>query len=135
MRAIRWMSAVLLFGLALRADEGMWTFDNPPLAQMKTKYGFTPDEKWLEHIRLAALEFGSGSAAFVSKDGLVITNHHVGLDHITKVSGPGEMDFAKIGFVARTRADELKIPDFTIRTLMKMIDVTDKVNAAVKPKQ
>jgi hypothetical protein len=78
--------ALLAACLAVEADEGMWTFDNPPLDRIKAKYNFVPDEKWLEHIRLAAVEFGSASGAFVSKDGLVLTNHHVGLRYIEKVS-------------------------------------------------
>jgi len=86
--------------LAVKADEGMWTFDNPPLARMKYKYSFGPDEKWLEHIRLSTVEFGSASGSFVSRDGLVITNHHMGLRYIEKVSEPREKDYVKNGFVA-----------------------------------
>ncbi len=123
----------LVSGLPVRADEGMWTFDNLPLAQMKAKYGFAPDAKWLEHVRLSALNFGGGSGSFISKDGLVITNHHVGRGAVQQVSGPGEKDYIKLGFVARTRAEEIKCPSLTLRTLMQMENVTDKVQAAVKP--
>jgi hypothetical protein len=126
-------AVVLLFSLAARADEGMWTFDNLPLQQMKEKYRFVPDEKWIEHVRLSAVEFGSASGAFVSRDGLVLTNHHVGLRSIEKVSEPGEKDYARNGFVARTREEEIRIPDLKLYTLVKMVNVTDKVNAAVKP--
>lgn len=133
MRFRSFVPLCLALGFALRAEEGMWTFDSPPLVQMKAKYGFSPDDKWLEHLRLATVRFGSASGAFVSQEGLVLTNHHVGLRHIEKVSEPGEKDYAKNGFVARTRAEEIKIPDLKLYTLMKMINVTDKVNAAVKP--
>jgi hypothetical protein len=126
-------AVVLLFSLAARADEGMWTFDNLPLQQMKEKYRFVPDERWIEHVRLSAVEFGSASGAFVSRDGLVLTNHHVGLRSIEKVSEPGEKDYARNGFVARTREEEIRIPDLKLYTLVKMVNVTDKVNAAVKP--
>ena len=129
----RFLSAVLLsVCLAVQADEGMWTFENPPLAQMKAKYGFAPDDKWLEHIRLSAVEFGSGSGAFVSKDGLVLTNHHVGLRSMEKISEPGDKDYAVRGFVAKTQAEEIKIPDLKLYTLMQMVNVTEKVNGAVK---
>ena len=37
------------------ADEGMWTFDNPPLQQLKDKYNFTPTTQWLDHIRLSSV--------------------------------------------------------------------------------
>lgn len=133
MRCRPLIAAALMFGLVVRAEEGMWTFDNPPLATIKAKYGFDVDEKWLEHIRLATLEFGSGSAAFVSKDGLVLTNHHVGRRYIEKVSTEKGADYFKTGFVAKTRTEEIKIPDLSIYTLMQMTDVTEKVNAAVKP--
>ena len=62
-------------------DEGMWTFDNPPVKQLQEKYGFTPDAAWLERLRLSSVRFNSGgSGSFVSSEGLVMTNHHVGLD-------------------------------------------------------
>jgi hypothetical protein len=117
----------------MRADEGMWTFDNPPIKKIKEKYNFTPDDKWLEHLRLSTVKFGGASGAFVSQDGLVLTNHHVGLRYIEKISEPGEKDYAKKGFVAKAQADEIKIPDLKLYTLMKSINVTEKVNAVVKP--
>jgi hypothetical protein len=123
----------LALAITARADEGMWTFDNLPLAKMKAKYGFAPDEKWLEHVRLSAIHFGGGSGSFVSKDGLVITNHHVGRGSVQAVSGPGEKDYIKLGFLAKTREEEIKIPNLTLRTLMQMENVSAKVAAAVKP--
>lgn len=125
-------SSILLLGLGLRADEGMWTFDNPPLGLMEQRYGFAPDGKWLEHARLSTVEFGSSSGVFISRDGLVLTNHHVALKHLEKVSEPGEKDYVKHGFVAKSRAEEIKIPDLRLYTLMRTVNVTDKVNAAVK---
>ena len=123
----------LLACMVVRGDEGMWTFDNPPLTQIHERYQFSPDGKWLEHARLATVEFGSASGAFVSREGLVLTNHHVGLRHIEQVSEPGEKDYAHRGFVARSRSEEIKIPDLRLYTLMGSVNVTDKVNAAVKP--
>lgn len=38
---------LVLFCGALSADEGMWTFDNPPLKQLKENYEFTPTAAWL----------------------------------------------------------------------------------------
>src|SRR5579863_9124973 len=97
----------LLSGL-LFAEEGMWTFDNPPLKQLKDKYNFTPTQEWLDHIRLSSVRFNDGgSGSFVSPNGLVITNHHVALGQLQKVSTP-QKDYAKDGFYARTQADELK---------------------------
>ncbi len=63
------------------ADEGMWLFNAPPLKQLKEKYQFEPTQQWLEHLQKASVRFNSGgSGSFVSANGLVITNHHVGAD-------------------------------------------------------
>jgi hypothetical protein len=118
--------------LSVRADEGMWTFDNLPVKQMQAKYGFTPDPAWLEHVRLSALHFGGGSGSFISKDGLVLTNHHVGRGAVQRLSTK-KHDYIKDGFVALTREQELKVPGLTLRTLMHMENVTERVAKAVKP--
>ena len=117
---------------SLRADEGMWTFDNLPVKKMQAKYSFAPDAKWLEHVRLAAIHFGGGSGSFISKDGLVLTNHHVGRGAVQRLSSK-EHDYIKDGFVALTRDQELKVPGLTLRTLMAMENVTERVAKAVKP--
>jgi len=122
----------LAFCLCARADEGMWTFDNLPLKKMQEKYAFAPDAKWLEHVRLSALHFGGGSGSFISKDGLVLTNHHVGRGAVQRLSTK-EHDYIKDGFVAMTRDQELKVTGLTLRTLMVMENVTERVAKAVKP--
>lgn len=132
--------AVLLFAAALVAlraslfaDEGMWTFDNPPLAQLKQRYGFTPTEDWLNHVRLSSVRFNDGgSGSFVSSRGLVLTNHHVALFQLQKLSTP-EHDYASGVFYARTEAQELKCPDLELNVLISMENVTARVMAAVKP--
>src|SRR5204862_8321808 len=100
------------------ADEGMWTFDNPPLKQLKDKYNFTPATQWLDHIRLSSVRFNDGgSGSFVSPNGLVITNHHVAFGQLQKVS-TAEKDYVKDGFSAKTQADELKSPDLELNVLV-----------------
>jgi hypothetical protein len=115
-----------------RVDEGMWTFDNLPLKKMKEKYGFAPDQAWLDHVRLSAVRFPGGSGSFVSKDGLVLTNHHVGRGWIQRVSGPGEKNYLVNGFVAGSREAEIKVPGLELYTLMSMENVTARVEAAAK---
>jgi Peptidase S46 len=114
------------------AEEGMWTFDNPPLKQLQEKYKFTPNAQWLDHIRLASVRFNDGgSGSFVSPNGLVITNHHVAFGQLQKVS-TAEKDYVKDGFHAKTQAEELKCPDLELNVLVSMENVTSRVQGAVK---
>lgn len=119
--------------LAARADDGMWLLNNPPLAQLKERYGFEPTAAWLEHVQKSSVRLNNGgSGSFASADGLVVTNHHVASDAIYKLSTK-ERDLLKQGFLAKTRAEELKCVDLELNVLMSIEDVTAKVNAAVKP--
>ncbi len=113
------------------ADEGMWTFDNLPKKQLKEKYGFEPTDKWLEHIRLSCVRFNDGgSGAFISPKGLVLTNHHVALGQLQKMSDE-KNNYVQNGFYARKQQDEIKCPDLELNVLMHLINITDKVQAAV----
>ena len=130
---------LILIALALAvagtvaAEEGMWTFDNPPFKHLKDKYNFTPTQEWLDHIRLSSVRFNDGgSGSFVSPNGLVITNHHVAFGQLQKVS-TAQKDYVKDGFYARTQADELKAPDLELNVLVSMENVTTRVQGAVKP--
>ncbi|HEY3399637.1 MAG TPA: S46 family peptidase [Geothrix sp.] len=124
--------ALLLALPALRADEGMWTFDNIPAQKIKASYGVDLDAAWLKNLQLATVRFPGGTGAFVSRDGLVVTNHHVGRGAIAQVSS-AKADFVKDGFTAATRDAELKVPGLELMMLVSMEDVTAKVNGAVKP--
>jgi len=115
------------------ADEGMWTFDNPPVKQLQEHYGFTPTQAWLDHVRLASVRFNDGgSGSFVSPHGLVLTNHHVALGQLQKVSS-SQKDYVTDGFLARTAAEELKCPDLELNVLESMENVTERVLNATKP--
>src|SRR5207249_7838080 len=98
---------------------------------LKDKYGFDPTEAWLEHVQKASVRFNTGgSGSFVSADGLVMTNHHVGLSALQKLSSKGK-DYVKVGFHAKTYAEEFKAVDEELNVLMEIVDVTEQVKAAV----
>ncbi len=119
-----------LFALA---DEGMWLYNQAPKDKIKAKYGFEVTQAWLDHMRLSSVRFNNGgSGSFVSADGLTFTNHHVGAACIQQLSSEGH-DYMKTGFYAKTQADEAKCPSLELNQLVGIEDVTDKVNAAVKP--
>ncbi|WP_159469585.1 S46 family peptidase [Dyadobacter sp. 3J3] len=105
----------------------MWTFDTPPAEYFKKTYNFTPDEKWFEKARLSALRFATYcSASFVSADGLVMTNHHCARESGVAVQKKGE-DFLANGFYATKLADERKVPDLFVDQLVKIEDITTRM--------
>ncbi|HEV2842683.1 MAG TPA: S46 family peptidase [Chthoniobacterales bacterium] len=117
---------------SILADEGMWLFNNPPLKQFKEKYQFEPTPQWLEHLQKSSVRFNSGgSGSFVSANGLVITNHHVGLDTLQKISSE-KNNYVRDGFYAKSQADEPRATDLELNVLMSIEDVTPRVAAALK---
>jgi Peptidase S46 len=128
------LAALLALALVLpvAADEGMWLFNAPPKDILLKKYGFAVTQEFMDHLRLASISFGGASGSFVSPDGLVLTNHHVGRGAVQNLSTK-DRDLMKTGFYARTRAEELKVPGMELRVLYGIEDVTDKVLGAEKP--
>lgn len=125
--------AILCAFNAAPADEGMWLFTRPPIEALKEKYNFTPTEEWLTHVQRAAIRMNNGgSASFVSPNGLVMTNHHVGSDCIEKLS-TAERNLLETGFLAKSNEDELKCEDLEVNVLWSIDDVTDAVKGAARP--
>lgn len=123
---------LLLSLIPLRADEGMWTFDNPPVKQLEQKYHFTPTKEWLDHVRLSCVRLNDGgSGSFVSPHGLLLTNHHVARGQLQKNS-TAQHDYVKNGFYAATPQEEMKSPDLEVNVLVSMEDVTQRVVSALK---
>lgn len=128
------MATILMLAVpAVFGDEGMWLFNNPPREHLQKKYGFDATPEWLEHVQKSSVRFNSGgSGSFVSPDGLVMTNHHVGADCLHKISNE-KHNYLRDGFHAHTRADEHKCTDLELNVLISIEDVTERVKAAVKP--
>jgi len=125
-------AGALLLAPALLADEGMWTFDNPPLKQLQQKYHFTPSQQWLDHIRLSSVRLNDGgSGSFVSPHGLVLTNHHVARGQLQKNSS-ADHDYIRDGFYAATPGEEMKSPDLEVNVLVSMENVTARIMEAVQ---
>ncbi len=119
--------------LSAHADEGMWPYNDLPKAQIQQKYGVTISDAWASHLQRASVKFvGEASGSFVSADGLVMTNHHVGVDAVQELS-TAQHNYARDGFYARTRAEELKAPDLELDVLESITPVTDRINAGITP--
>lgn len=114
------------------ADEGFWPFNRIPRAAIKQALGVDLSDQWIQRVQQASVRFPAGSGSFVSPEGLVLTNHHVSLDLLHKMS-TRERDYATKGFLAADRTQELKAADLELMSLQKIEDVTAQVNEAVKP--
>jgi peptidase S46-like protein len=135
-RALRFVFLIPVLLLATAAftsaEEGMWTFDNPPLKELAEKYNFHPTQDWLDHLRLSSVRLNDGgSGSFVSPNGLLLTNHHVARVQLQKNS-TAEHDYLRDGFYAATQDQEMKTPDLEINVLVAMQDVTTRVQGAAK---
>jgi len=113
------------------AEEGMWTFDAFPSAKVGQAYGFAPDQKWLDRVRLSALRLTGGcSSSIVSNQGLVLTNHHCVRD-CAQANSTEKTDYAAEGFLAVTLADEKKCPGQQAEQLTAITDVTADIMKAI----
>jgi hypothetical protein len=119
-------------------EEGMWTFDNLPLKQLKEKYGFEPTKEWIDHVRMSSIKFeeasgGGGSASFVSPKGLLMTNHHVAMSTLQKLYNQNKKyDYVALGFSAKEYGQEVKAPGFRLKQLVEIKDVTKDVAEKTK---
>ena len=124
---------IMSVNVPANADEGMWPYNDVPYQLLKDKYGFEPTSAWLEHIQKSSVRFNSGgSGSFISENGLIISNHHVGADALQKFSD-AKHNYYRDGFYARSQKEEKRCLDLELNVLMSIEDVTDRVNASVKP--
>jgi len=126
--------ASMVLTQSMQADEGMWTFDNFPSKTVATKYGFTPSQAWLDHVRASSLRIAGGcSASFISLQGLVMTNHHCVVDCVEELSTP-QQNLVEKGFTTKAISEERKCPAFELDQLVEIRDVTGEIQGATAGK-
>ena len=118
----------LAAGSAAKAEEGMWTFDNFPIARANQTLGTNIDQAWLDRVRLSSVKFGGCSAGLVSGEGLIMTNNHCVATCVANLSTQA-VNYAETGFTPRTREEELKCPGATAEILTDITDVTERMHA------
>ncbi|HZI18004.1 MAG TPA: S46 family peptidase [Pyrinomonadaceae bacterium] len=118
--------------LPAAADEGLWTLNGVPAAQIEKRHRIKLGDELLQRLRRATVRLpNGGTGAFVSADGLLLTNQHVAQDYVQKISSV-QNNYVKDGYLARERGAELKLPGVEVRVLERQEDVTARVNGAVK---
>ncbi|MGE4346590.1 MAG: S46 family peptidase [Flavobacteriaceae bacterium] len=136
-------SLVLLLALLVlapfraKADEGMWflMFIGKNIKDMeKMGLRLTAEEIYSinnSSLKDAIVQFNGGcTAEIISKDGLVLTNHHCGYDKIAELSTP-ENDYLTHGFWAKDKSEELAPKSISVRFFVRMDDVTKRILSLV----
>ncbi len=124
-------AAVLAFAAAssASAEEGMWTYDNFPIARANQTLGTNIDQAFLDRVRLSSVKFGGCSAGVVSGQGLVMTNNHCVATCVANLSTP-QQQYGETGFTPKTREEERKCPGATAEILTDISDVTERMHKA-----
>ena len=122
-------SAVLVPSSAF-ADEGMWTFDNFPIAKVNAKYGTHIDQAWLDRVRGASARLSTGcSSSVVTSTGLLLTNNHC-VAGCTQDLSTKAHDYYTHGYIAHGREEERKCAGMQAEILTGITDVTPQMQAA-----
>lgn len=124
-------AAVLAFAAAssAKAEEGMWTYDNFPIARANQTLGTNIDQAWLNRVRLSSVKFGGCSAGVISAEGLVMTNNHCVSSCVANLSTP-QLQYNETGFTPKSREEELQCPGASAEILTDITDVTQRVQKA-----
>lgn len=124
--------AVMTFAAtSASAEEGMWTYDNFPIAKANQQLGTNIDQGFLDKLRLSSVKFGGCSAGVISGEGLIMTNNHCVATCVANLSTP-QVQYAETGFLPRSREEELKCPGGTAEILTDISDVTERIAKAAE---
>jgi hypothetical protein len=123
------VAALAFAASSASAEEGMWTFDNFPIARANQTLGTHIDQGFLDQVRLSSVRFGGCSAGIVSGEGLVMTNNHCVATCVANLSTQAT-NYAETGFTPRARDEEVKCPGGTAEVLTGIADVTERMHKA-----
>src|SRR6202043_2838258 len=112
--------------LTILPGEGMWVYNSLPSERLRQTFAFETSKGWSDNLQMASVKIGA-SGAFVSPDGLVLTNHHVAAGGLQNASAAGK-DYVANGFLAKSKSEEIKLPGLELSVLESIEDVTDRVN-------
>ena len=138
---LAFVAGILLLPISAKADEGMWflmfieRLNHRDMEKMGLQ--LTTEEIYsINHNSLkdAVVQFNGGcTAEIVSKEGLVLTNHHCGYSAISELS-TAEQNYLKNGFWAKDKSAELKPKSLYVRFFVRMDDVSKRILSKVNGK-
>ena len=130
---LKLLAAASILGLCATpalAEEGMWTYDNFPMARVNQTYGASIDQAWLDRVQAASIRLSTGcSASIVSAEGLVLTNNHC-VEACVQALSTADNQYALTGFLPATRDEERRCEGMQAEVLTGISDVTDQVRSA-----
>lgn len=135
------MASIMLVPISMKADEGMWflmfieRLNHRDMQKMGLQLTSQEIYSINNHsLKDAIVQFNGGcTAELISKDGLVLTNHHCGYDGVAELSTP-ENNLLKNGFWAANHTDEKKPSSLYVRFFVRMDDCTKRILAVVNSK-
>ena len=137
---VSFIVGILLLPMSVKADEGMWflmfieRLNHRDMQKMGLQLTAQEIYSINNHsLKDAIVQFNGGcTAEIISKDGLVLTNHHCGYDAIAELS-TADKNYLKDGYWADNRAAEMKPSSLFVRFFVRMDDCSKRILAKVNP--
>lgn len=132
-----WLIGLILWPWSALADEGMWMPHQMKMLNLEQLgLKMNPDNLYRQDgtgLMSAVVNLGGGTGEFVSQEGLILTNHHVAFGAV-QMAASKEHDYITDGFLASTRAEEIRAQGYTADILLGYEEVTARILSRVKPK-